>query len=152
MRVVLVHVHLATDDVHLLGKISLRQRRVLHDVAENIDGNFPAGVRHVDPIDRAVERRVGIHVTACLLHFLIDAVGRTGRGALEEHVLQAMRKPGTQPFAFVDAARLAPCLRGDDGRAVILADDQGESVRQRAEADAGRNRGRRGWRFGSGVG
>ena len=36
--VVFAHVHLAADDVEFLLKFIGRQRRVLEDVAENIDG------------------------------------------------------------------------------------------------------------------
>ena len=152
MRVVLIHVHLAADDVHLLREVRLGQRRVLHDVAEDVDGDLPAGVGDVDPIDRAVERRVGVHVTTGLLHLLIDAVGGASCGALEEHVLETMGEPGSEPSSLIDAARLAPGLGGDDGRAVILADDQREADWQCAEADAGRNRGRGDKGLGTGVG
>jgi hypothetical protein len=129
VRIILVHVHLAADDVHLLRQFLLGQRGVLHDVAEDVDGDFPAGVRDIDPIDRAVERRIGVHVTAGFLHFLINAAGRAGRCPFEEHVLQAMRQSGAEPPALVDAAGLAPGLRRDDRRVVILADDERQPVR-----------------------
>ena len=45
-------------------------------------------------------------------------------GALEEHVLKKMRKPGTQLFALMDTAGPHPDLDTDDGvRHLLLADD-----------------------------
>ena len=91
-------------------------------------------------IDRAVEARVGVHVTAGFLHFLVNAAAGARRRALEEHVFEDMRKSRAEPAAFMDAARRAPRLRGHDGRAVIFAHDDDEAVVERGELDAGRQR------------
>ena len=147
-RIVLAHVHLAADDVHFLRKFSRRQRRVLHDVAQNINRLHRAGVRHVHVIDRAVEAGIGVHVTAGFLHFLINAAAGPRGRALEQHVFEHVRQPRAEPAALVDAARAAPRLRGDNRRAVILAHDDGQAVVERGQGDAGRNRGDGGKIFG----
>ena len=86
---------------------------------------------HIDVINRAIERRVGVHVTAGFLHFLVDAPAPRGGGAFEEHVFEHVRQAGAQPFAFVDAAGLAPGLRRNHRRAMIFANDDGKAVFQR---------------------
>ena len=98
-----------------------------------------AGVRHVDVIDRAVEARVGVHVTAGFLHFLIDAAAGARGGAFEKHVFEHVRKARAEPFAFMNAARHAPRLRRNHRRAVILAHDDRQSVFERGERYARRN-------------
>src|SRR5450756_1522635 len=144
--IVLAHVHFAADDIELLGEFIRRQGGVLHDVAQNIDGLHRAGVGDVDVINGAVKAGVGVHVTAGLLDFLVDAAAGAGGGALEQHVFEHMRKPGTEPFVLMDAAGGAPGLRGDDRRVVILAHDDGQAIIERGDGDAGRN-----GRYGSGV-
>ncbi len=138
--IVVTHVHFAADDVKFLREFIRRQRRVLHDVAQNIYRRGRAGVRHVNVINRPVEARVGVHVTARFLHFLINARAGARRRALEEHMFEDVRKSRAEPAAFVDAARRAPRLSGDDGRAVIFAHDDDEAVVERGELDAGRQR------------
>ena len=54
-RIILAHVHFAADDIEFLREVLRRQRRILHDVAEDVDGHSRPGVRHVDPIHRPVE-------------------------------------------------------------------------------------------------
>ena len=135
VRVVLPHVHLAADDVELLGERLLGQRGVLDDVAQDVDGDARAGVRHVDVIDRSVERRVGVHVTAGFLNLLIDPAAGACRRAFEKHMLEHVRKTGAEPRPFVDAAGLAPHLRGDDRCGVVLAEDEGQAVVERDDAD-----------------
>lgn len=127
-RVILIHVHLAQDDLLFFLHLSGRQRRVLHDIAKDINCDLGAGVRDVDVIDRAVERRVGVHVSARVLNFLIDAAGFPRGCSLKEHMLQHMRHARAQPSAFIDAAGFAPGLSGDDGGTVIFADDQRQSI------------------------
>ena len=136
-RIVMAHIHLAADDIHLLAQLIGGQCGVHHDVAKNVDGDLRARVRHVDVIDRAVEGCVGVHVTAFILHLFVDDARRAIRGALEEHVFEDVRQSRAEPFAFVDAARRAPRLRGDDWRVVILAHDDGQAVFERGQGDAG---------------
>ena len=135
--IVLAHVHFAADDLEFLGQFVRRQRRVLHDVAQNIDRRGRAGVRHVNVIDRAVEARVGVHVTAGFLHLLVNAAAGARGGALEEHVFEHMREAGAEPFALVNAAGHRPRLRGHDRRAVIFAHDDDQAVFERGQGDAG---------------
>ena len=96
-RIVLSHVHLAADHVHLLGQFIRRQRRVLHDVAQDVNRRARAGVRHVNVIHRAVEARVGVHVTAGFLHLLVNPAAGPRGGAFEQHVLQHVRQSRAEP-------------------------------------------------------
>ena len=136
----MAHVHFAADDIHFLRKFVRRQRGVLHDVAQNINRLHRAGVRHINVIDRAIKARIGVHVAASFLHFLVNAAARTRRRAFEQHVFEDVRQASAEPCAFVDAASHRPRLRGDDGRAVVFADDDGQTVFKRRELDAGRDR------------
>jgi len=138
--IVLAHVHFAADDVQFLRQFIRRQRGVLHDVAQDVYRSRRAGVRNVNVIHRAVEARVGVHVTAGLLHLLVNpAAGARGR-ALEEHVFEHVREARAEPAALMDAARRAPGLHGHHRRAVIFAHDDDQAVVQRGELDAGRQR------------
>ena len=110
---------------------------MLHDVAQDVYRRGRAGIRHVNVIDRAVEARVGVHVTARFLHLLVNAAAGARGGALEEHVFEHMRKAGAEPFALVNAAGHGPRLRGDDRRAVIFAHDDDQAVFERGEGDPG---------------
>ena len=120
---------------------SAGKRGVLHDVAENIDGDPRAGVGDVDVINRAVEGGVGVHVTAGFLHFLVDAAAGARGRAFEKHVLQHVRHAGAEPFAFVNAAGHAPGLGGNHRRAVVFADDDGQAVFERRQFDPRRDGG-----------
>ena len=101
---------------------------MLHDVAKNINGHTRACVRHVNVIDRAIKARVGVHVTARFLHFLINATARARGRAFEQHMFQHMRQPRAEPASLVNAASHGPRLRGNDGRAVIFTRDDREAV------------------------
>ena len=113
-RIVFAHVHLAPDDIEFLLEFIGRQRRVLEDVAENIDGRGGPRVRHIDPIHGAVEARVRIHVAARRLDLLVDATGAPGGGSLEEHVFEHVGQAGPQPLSLIDAAGAGPRLHAHD--------------------------------------
>ena len=51
-----------------------RQSRIHHRVGKNIERSSDAILRHVDPENRAIERRVGVDVTADVLDFLRDRI------------------------------------------------------------------------------
>ena len=85
--------------------------RVAGLVAENINRHTRAGVRHVNVIDRAIKARVGVHVAARFLHFLINATADARGCAFEQHVFQHMRQPRAEPATFVNAAGHRPRLR-----------------------------------------
>jgi len=106
----------------------------LHDVTEDVDRDSRSGVRHVDVINRAVEGRVGVHVAASLLHFLVDTAAWPGRRAFEEHVLQHVRHARAEPFSLMNAARHAPRLGRNHRRAVIFADDNRQPVVERGQS------------------
>ena len=139
--VVVAHVHLTADDVELLLQLVVGQRGVLHDVAEHVHGDARAGVRRVDVIHRAVEARVGVHVAAYVLHLAVNLPRRPRGGAFEEHMFEHMAQARAEPAALVDAPRLRPRLRGNDGRAAVLAQDDGQPVVERGDGGAGRDGG-----------
>ena len=128
--VVFAHVHFAPDDVEFLLEFIGRQRRVLEDVAENIDGRGGSRIGHINPIHRAVEARVGVHVAAGRLDLLVDAAGAPGARSLEEHVFEHVRQARPQPLSFIDAAGAGPSLHADDRGRRILPDDQLQPVVQ----------------------
>ena len=138
-RVVLVHVHFAADDIQFLVQFLRGQTGVLHDVAQNINGDSRAGVGDIDMKDRAIKGSVGVHVSARLLHLLVNAAARTRRGALEKHVLEDMGQTRAEPFAFADAARIAPGLGRDNRRAVIFPNDEHQPVFQSHQPHVRRN-------------
>ena len=138
-RIVMAHIHFAADDIHFLREFVWWQIRVLHDVAQNINGLHRARVRHINMIHRAIKTRVGVHVTARFLHFLINTTARTRRCAFEEHMFKHMRQTRAEPRAFVNATGHRPRLRAHDRRVMIFADDDDEAVFERGEFDAGRN-------------
>ena len=146
-RIVLAHVHFAADHVEFLAQFVRRQRRVLHDVAQDVDGHARASVGNVDPIHGPVERRVGVHVTARFLHFLVDTRAGPGRRAFEQHVFEHVRQAGAEPASLMNAAGHTPCLRRDDWRAVVFAHDDGQAVVERGEPRAGRAGGNVAGRF-----
>ena len=144
-RIVLVHVHLAADNVQFPVQFVGRQGGVAHDVTQDINGGFGAGIGHIDMIDGAVEGSEGVHIAACRLDFLVNAAAGTGGGALEEHVLQHVGQPRPEPCALRNAAGAAPGLGGNDRRAMVLADDDHQAIVQRQQTRArrhGRNFGR----------
>ena len=113
-RIVFAHVHFAPDDIEFLLEFIGWQRRVLEDVAENVDGRGGPRVGHIDPIHGAVEARVRVHVAARRLDLLVDATGAPGASALEEHVFEHVGQAGPQPRTLIDAARAGPRLHAHD--------------------------------------
>ena len=108
----------------------------MHDIAEDIDGDFAARVRHIDVVDCAVKGGVGVHAAAGFLDLLVYAASRAGGRALEKHVLEHVRQAGPQPLSLMNAASHAPGLRRDYGSAVILANDDSEAVLQPGEMNS----------------
>ncbi len=131
IRVVVAHRKLAPDDLLLLHVFLGRQRGVHHRVGEQFERDRHALRRDIDPIDGAIEGRVGVDVAAGVL----DALGKVARAArrraLEKHVLENVREPGAEMAVLVNAARLHPHLHAGHGRAVIFLHDDAEAVRQR---------------------
>ncbi len=122
-RIVMVHVHFPEDDLLFLRHFVSGESGILDDIAEDVDGHGGAGVGNVNPIDRPVEGGVGIHVTACVLDLLVDASGGPVGCALKKHVFEHVGKAPSQPFALINAAGLAPRLRGNDRGAMVLANN-----------------------------
>ena len=128
--IVIAHRELAPDHLLLLAVFFRRQSGVHHRVRQNIERDCDAFLRHVDPVNGAIERRVGVDVAALILHALRDGIGRAGLGSLKQHVLENVGKTGAKMSAFVDAARAAPRLHTRDRRAPVVLHDNGEAVRQ----------------------
>ena len=96
--------------------------------------------RDIDPIDRAIERRVGVDVAAGVLDALRKLARAARRRALEKHVLEHVREPGAEVPILVNAARFHPDLHAGHRRAVILLHDDAQAVRKRpgARIDGGK--------------
>ena len=135
--IVAAHVHFAADDLQLLVQLGFGEAGVLHDVAQNINGDPGSGVGNVDVIDGAVEGSVGVHVAAGVLDFLVNAAAGAAGGAFEKHVFENVGKAGAEPMALHHAPGVAPGLGGDDRRAVVLANNDDQPVVQGVQADAG---------------
>ena len=97
VRIVEAHGELAADDFLFLGKFLGGKGRMQSRVGEQFHGGGRTVCRHVDPINRAVERGVGIDIAARLLHGAGDFVGAALFRALENHVLEQMRQSGAEP-------------------------------------------------------
>ena len=87
-------------------------------------------LRHIDPENSAIERSVGVDITADILNFLRNLVGRSRLRSFEKHVLENVRKAGAKMFILVDAAGRAPRLHTGHRRAAIFLHDKGQAVRQ----------------------
>ena len=61
---------------------------MLDGVGEEFERDGDAGRGDVDPIDRAIERRVGVDVAALVLHGLRELARAALFRALEKHVLE----------------------------------------------------------------
>ena len=133
--VVEAHVDLAQDDFLLLRHFLRGQRGVQHGVGEQVDGDSGVLRRHVDIVDGAVERRVGVDVAAMRLDGRGDLPAGAAFRALEEHVLEVVREAGAQRPALVDAAGLHPHLHGTDGRRGVALEQDGEAVGERVAFD-----------------
>ena len=114
---------------------------MLEDIAEDIDGDAAAGDGDIDPVDGAVEGRVGVHVAAGGLDLLVDAAGAAGGGALEQHVFEHVGQPGADPIALIDTAGAAPRLGADDRGAVVFANNQLQAVLKSMDRDTRGGRG-----------
>ena len=138
--IILAHVHFPTDNIQLLSQLIGGKGRVLHDIAQNLDRDFPPGVGHVNPINRSIKGGISVHVTARILHFLIDPACTARGGPFEEHVLEHVRKSRSQPIPLVNASRFAPGLRRDDRRRMILSHDNRQAIVQSNKPHARRLR------------
>ena len=132
VRIVHAHGELAPDHFLFLGVFFRGQGRVHHRIGEDIERNRDAVLRDVDPIDGAIERRVGIDVTAHVLDLLRDRICRVGFRSLEEHVLEDVRQARAEMRVFIHAAGAAPGLDTRHRRAPVFLDDDRQAVRQDA--------------------
>ena len=127
--VIVAHVHFSADDIEFTGQLVPRQGGVLHDVTQDFGGESCAGVGNGDVINRAIERSVGVHLSARILDGMIDLQPVTVACALEQHVLEHMGHSGTQPFALVNRPRTAPSLNGHHGSGIVRLKNNLQPVR-----------------------
>ena len=148
VRIIESHSELAPDHFLLFGILRLGQNRMHRRIGQQLDGCSCALGRHIDPIDRAVKRRVGIDVTPGLLHGARDLVGSAFLRAFENHVLKQMRESRPQPAPFMDAAACHPNLHAGHWSGVVGLNQDGETVGQHAHLRLAA--GQRGGRIGCG--
>ena len=125
---VVAHGDLAQDDFALHARIGVGDQRIEDHVGDGFHRGLETFLRGVDVIHRPVEGRVGVGRAAAA----VDGVGqftvRETSRALEDHVLQVVRDPGTFPAAFMDAARAHPGLDGAEADTGAVGVDDLESV------------------------
>ena len=107
------------------------KRRVHHRIGKQFERDRHAFGRNIDPINRAIERRIGVDIAAGVLDALGKLARRPRRRSLEKHVLEHVR----QPRAEVASSWMLPVsthdLHARDRRAMVFLHDDAESVRQR---------------------
>ena len=79
-----------------------------HHVGEHVEVAVHVLGEAVDPIHGAVERGVGVHLSALSLDGLRYLLRRALVRAFEKHVLDEMREARAGPFLLADAAGLDP--------------------------------------------
>ena len=74
----IIHAHreFAPDHFLFLRVFLRREGGVHHRIGQNIEGDARAGFRHIDPVNRPIERGVGVDVAAHILDFLGDRARR----------------------------------------------------------------------------
>ena len=125
---VLDHLDLFDDDLLLALDVVGRERRVEHDVRQDVDGERQVLVEHLDVVARVLLGRKRVELPADRVDGLRDVLGAARLGALEEHVLDKVRDaaalgglvagPARQPDADADRADLRHPL-GEDAEAVV---------------------------------
>ena len=135
VRVVARHRDLAEDDLALLRNLGGRQRRMEHGVGEHVDRDGGMLARKINVVNGAVERRVGVDVAAVGLHGRRNFPTGAARRALEQHVLDKVRKARAEIFSLVDTAGLDPHLHRCERRRAIGFKDQREAVGQDGALD-----------------
>ena len=135
VRRVLDHLDLFEDDLLLALDVVGAERRVADDVGEDVDGERQMLVEHLDVVARVFLRGERVELPADRVDRLRDVLGRSGAGALEEHVLDEVRdaaalgrfvaRAARQPDADADRADLRHPL-GEKAEAVIenVSDDR----------------------------
>ena len=111
------------------------ERRVHDDVGEDVEGERQMLVEHLDVVAGVFLRRERVQLAADGVDGLGDVLGRSRRGALEEHVLDEVGDaallrglvagPARQPDADADRAHVRHPL-GEEAEAVSkhVADDR----------------------------
>jgi len=135
VRGVLDHLDLFDDDFLLALEVRAAERRVQHDVRQNVERERQMLVEHLDVVARVFLRRKRVELPADRVDRLSDVLRRPGGRALEEHVLDEVgdaallgrlvpRAP-RQPHADADRADLRHLL-GENAEAVIedVSDDR----------------------------
>ena len=125
---VLDHLDLLEDHLLLAFDVFDSERRIHHDVREDVDGERQMLVQHFDVVARVFLCGESIQLTADGIDHLRDVFGRSRGGAFEQHVLDEMRDASVfgafmprsprQPDADADRTHLRHAL-GEKTEAVI---------------------------------
>ena len=136
VRVVEAHGEFAADHFLFLDEFFGGQSGVERGIGEKLHRRACAVGRDINPINRAVERRVGVDIAAGFLHGAGDFVRAALLRALEDHVLEQVGQSGAEPLSLVDAAALHPDLHTGHRRGMVGLDQHGEAVGQHAAEGA----------------
>ena len=131
---VLDHLDLLED--HLLLAVDLvgRERRMQHQIREDVERPRQVFVHHLDVVARVFLRREGIEVAAHRVELLRDVLRGATFGALEEHVLDEVGDPALLGRLVARPARQpdAEAHRADVGHGL---GDEPDAIRKRVVDD-----------------
>ena len=133
--VIHIHRHFAEDDLFFLEEFGTGNGGVHHAIGQNIHSDLPVFRRQINVVHGLVEGSISVHVAAGTLDIVRNGTNAARGGAFEKHVFQNVRNAGPEIFAFGGAAGAAPRLRGDDRRAVVFTNENGQTVVENGLAD-----------------
>ena len=123
------------DDFHFARQLARIDHRIRVRVGLDFQPFREARGRKNRKVSRVVVDRVRVQVSAARLRFLGDVADAALAGSFEEHVLKRVRESAFG-VGLVEVARLDVRDDGDDGRRMILLNENGQAVRKEGAVNA----------------